>query len=170
MLSNSSCRLFTVNQPCPPTEKVYINYEAIKQYPQPKGYVSDFDSVLTEVQVNELTSTIAKYDVGTTNEIAIVTVANFAPYNSLKDLTTDLGNYWGVGQRCDDNGLIIMLCKPQRSVWIGTGLGTEQVLTDDIVKSIVDTKMIPQFRKSDYYKGVSIGLKECIQAWDLKTK
>jgi hypothetical protein len=43
-----------------------------------------------------------------------VSLEKYDNYEFLKDLTTDLGNYWGVGCVDKDNGLIITISKNNR--------------------------------------------------------
>ena len=76
-----------------------------------------------------------------------------------------MGNYWGVGQKDIDNGLLIVFSKPLRKVAISTGYGTEKVLTDSICKQIIESVMIPNFKNGDYFKGIDNGVDTLIEAW-----
>lgn len=144
----------------------FINYKAIKKYPKPIGYVNDFESLLSIEERLQLDSIISEFEMKTTNQIAIVTIPNVYPYETLKDFTTDLGNYWGVGQADKDNGLIITVSKSMRNIWIGSGYGTEKILTDEILKNIIDTVIVPYFKSGDYFEGIKSGLIECINKWE----
>lgn len=143
----------------------FINYNAINTYPKPTGYVNDFESLFSQEEKQQLDSIITEYEKQTTNQITIVTIADIKPYESLKDFTSDLGNYWGVGQVDKNNGLIITVSRNMRNIWIGSGLGTEKILTDEILKNIIDTKIIPYFKRGDYFEGIKIGLIECMNNW-----
>jgi len=148
------------------TQKGFINYEAIVKIPQPNGFVSDFEGLFSITQKHELDSIIKDFKLKTTNEIAIVTIENVKPYQNLQDFTTDLLNYWGVGLRDKNNGLIITISKSMKSIWIGTGYGTEKVLTNNVLQNIIDTQMVPFFKSDEIYKGTKKGLLECIDNWD----
>jgi len=80
----------------------------------------------------------------------IVTISDIEPYESLKDFTAELGNYCAVGQH-DNIELIITMSKNKRNIWIGTGLGMEKILTDEKIQYIIDTEIIPYFRKEEYF-------------------
>jgi uncharacterized protein len=147
------------------TEKAYINYNAIKSYPKPTGYVNDFESLLSLKEKNQLDSIIIQFEKQTTNQIVIVTIPEIKPYESLKDFSTDLGNYWGVGQAEKDNGLIILVSKNMRQIWIGTGLGSEEILTNSILETIISTTIVPPFKKGAYFEGIRAGLIACIDNW-----
>lgn len=143
----------------------FLYPEAITKFPKPNGYVNDFENLLTAEQQADLNTTIHTYRGKTTNEIAIVTIDSIMPYTTLRDFTTDLGNYWGVGQDDKDNGLLIVVSKKLRNVWIGTGYGTEKVLTDPILTKIIDTAMTPHFKKGEFYEGIKAGTLQCIAHW-----
>lgn len=143
----------------------FINYKEIKKYPLPEGYINDYENLFTIEQKQELDSIITNFSILTTNQICIVTVQTYEPYKSMKDLTTDLGNFWGVGEEDKDNGLIINISKNKRTIWIGTGLGTEKVLTDEILTNLINTKMLPFFKEGNYFEGVKTGLQELIKLW-----
>jgi uncharacterized protein len=143
----------------------FINHKEIEKYPLSHGIVNDYEHLFTLEQKQELDSIIKDFTTKTKNQICIVSVEKYEPYLSLKDLTTDIGNYWGVGSGNKKNGLIISISKNKRTIWIGTGLGTEKVLTDEIVSSVISTKIIPYFKESNYYVGVKVGLLELINRW-----
>lgn len=138
---------------------------AIKKFPRPVGYVNDFENLLTKEQIADLDSCIAIFRRATTNQVVIVTIDSIQPYVSLQDFTTDLGNYWGVGLNDKDNGLMIVVSKTLRNTWIGTGYGTEKILTNDILDVIIATKMVPHFKKGEFYEGIKAGLLECMKKW-----
>lgn len=147
------------------SQSKFINYEAIEKIGSRVGYVNDYENILTSIQKQRLDSIINKFLRETSNEVVIVTIDSVSPYSSLKDFTTDLGNFWGVGQKNINNGLIITISKSMRQGWIGTGLGTEQILTNEKLQVIFDSEMIPRFRKGEYYEGLEAGLIECIKLW-----
>jgi len=143
----------------------FVNYKEIEKFPRPEGCINDFEHIFTIDQKQELDSIITHFSNVTTNQIAIVSVKKYKPYESIKDLTTDLGNYWGVSSADKDNGLIITISKNKRSIWIGTGLGTEKVLTNEIVSNVIDNIMIPYFKKDNYFEGIKFGLLELMELW-----
>jgi uncharacterized protein len=51
-----------------------------------------------------------------------------------------------------------------RKVWISTGYGLEGSLPDDTVKSIVETDIVPNFKESNYYRGLDDATTSMIHA------
>jgi uncharacterized protein len=143
----------------------YIHENAEKILPKSVGFVNDFENILNEAEEKTLDSIIKEFKAQTTNEIAIVTIDNINPYTSIGDFTTDLGNYWGVGDVDKNNGLIIVVSKKSRIVWLGSGLGTEKVLTNTILGHIVDEAMIPRFKDGKYFGGILDGVLASIREW-----
>lgn len=138
---------------------------AIKAYGKPTGYVNDFEGLFSDNEIKQIDSIILAFELSSSNQIAIVTVSDIKPYESMQNFTTDLGNYWGIGQNDIDNGLIITVSSKMKSIWIGTGLGTEKILTDDKLKSIIDVNMIPYLKNGQHFQGIKEGLTECIENW-----
>ncbi len=127
--------------------------------------VSDFDSLFTPTQTTELTELIFNYDLETTRQIVVVTIDSILPYTEIQKYASDLGNYWGVGEKNKNNGLTIVVCKPCRQIGIATGTGTELILTDEICNEVIDKTIIPKFRNGDFYDGIKNGIVELIKKW-----
>jgi uncharacterized protein len=135
------------------------------KFPNSVGFVNDFDTIFSEDQKKTLSTMIVNFEKKTTNEIVVVTVSNLGPYKSIGEYTQDLFNTWGVGKAEKDNGLIILLCMPQRSIRITTGRGTEKILTDLICQQILDEVVLPELKKGNNYKAVEKGLKKIMKKW-----
>jgi len=134
-------------------------------FPKPIGYVNDFERIFTTEQKDKLENTISNFENLTTNEIVIVTIESIYPYKNIKDYSTDLANNWGVGKKGKDNGLVIVFSKRLRLIQISTGNSTEKILTDEICKSVLDQKIIPELKNGNIYGGIEIGLAELIAKW-----
>lgn len=128
------------------------------KFPENVGFVNDFEGILTQDQIKVLNDIISKHEKETTNEIAIVTIKSFEPYNTLFDYSLDLANYWGVGKKEKDNGIAIVLGKQIRQIRIQVGYGLENKLKDEEAKRIIDSIMIPEFKNGDFFTGIEKGL------------
>jgi len=136
-----------------------------KKFPEPVGYVNDFEKIFKDDEVDKLTELLKQFQNKTTNQIAILTIDSISPYENIKNFNMDLFNEWGIGLKNENNGLLITLSKNLRQVFITTGLGTEKILSDSTCSSIIQTHMIPKFREGQYYEGVMDGSKEIIKVW-----
>ena len=68
------------------------------------------------------------------------------------------GQTWGIGGTAkDDNGVIILLAKAERKIWISAGYGLEDRLTAGIGGEITRNIIIPEFKAGSYYNGLDKG-------------
>lgn len=145
--------------------QVQPSAETEKHFPSPMGYVSDFEHILTNDQILALNLVLKNYENETTNQIAIVTTTSIAPYTNFAKYSFDLASEWKVGQKDKDNGLVIVISTNLREMRIATGRGTEKILTDSICQEIINTVMIPEFKKGDYYIGIRNGIETIMEKW-----
>jgi uncharacterized protein len=127
------------------------------KFPDYIGNVNDFEGLFTQEQIKELNDIITKQEKETTNEIAIVTITSFEPFNTLFDYSLDLANYWGIGKK-NNNGILIIFGKQIRQIRIQVAYGLEKKLKDKEAKKIIDDIIIPEFKNGDYFTGIKNGL------------
>lgn len=131
--------------------------------PQSVGNVNDYEELFSTEQMQLLAEKINLHEQVTTNEIGIVTTADFSPYDNIDDYSLELFNKWGIGKKDKDNGVLITVSQKNKIVRITTGIGVGNVLTDSLATSINDEIMIPFFKEGDYYGGVNAGLEAVIE-------
>ncbi len=134
----------------------------IPEQPNPPKLVNDFAGILTKNQVSRLEGELVQFANETSTQIVIVTVKSLEG-NDISDFAFKLGEKWGVGQKKDNNGVVIVL-KPKTlsekgEVFVATGYGVEHLIPDAIAnRDIVDKEMIPDFKRNDYYAGLINGI------------
>lgn len=142
---------------------VSILHAEIPERPNPPKLVNDFANVLNENERNQLEEALVQFARETSTQIVVVAVADLEDYDP-GDYAVRLGEKWGVGQKANDNGIVILL-KPKKGnskgqVFIATGYGLEGVLPDAVVNGpIIDNEMIPYFKQNDYFGGLVSGIK-----------
>jgi len=123
-------------------------------YPEkPSAWVNDYAELLSPANEQELNRKLFHYQDSTGTQIFIVTTDDHqgAPISLL---AAEIGEKWGVGSRKEDNGVLILIYPQDREIFIATGYGVEQYLTDAIVKRIIEREIKPAFSISDYYGGL----------------
>ena len=133
------------------------------KFPEPIGYVNDYEGVFSEEQISELVTLLAKYEEETTNQIFVLTITSYEPYETLEKFSLDLANEWRVGQAEKDNGIVLIFGKQFRKIRIEVGLGLEEKLTDAEAKFIIDNIIIPEFKQNDYFTGIKNGIQKIIE-------
>ncbi|MEE3716955.1 TPM domain-containing protein [Tumidithrix elongata RA019] len=146
----------------------------IQAVPNPRhiygGWVSDMANLLPpeiEVLLNEQISALeAKNGI----EIAIVTVPDTAPSETAKQFATQLFKFWGIGKKHLNNGVLFLISERDRRIEIETGYGIEPILPDLEVGKIVQTKIIPFFKRNDFAGGTVAGTQAIVTTLSMPPK
>jgi uncharacterized protein len=149
-------------------------FSATAFYPAWRGQknysrVMDSEHDLDSMQVRSFDSLYQDHENHTTNQIALITTATYYPDSNISSYSTNKLNELGLGRRDINNGLIIVYSKANREVRIGTGFGTEKVLTNKIAQRIIDSIMVPEFKKDSIYEGLWLGSKAIVDFLEIRT-
>lgn len=125
------------------------------QFPQPTGWVNDFEGILDAKDILTLTEMINEIEVETSVEIAVVTLCDYDTinFNNFFDYITALANNWGVGKKDLNNGVTITLSENLKQVTIQVGYGLEEKLTDAECLDIIQY-VLPLFKQKMYSGGL----------------
>lgn len=124
--------------------------------PEPPRLVNDMAGMLSSDQADRLETKLDDYSDSTSTQIAIVTIISLDG-SDITQTAYRIGDAWGVGGKNQDNGVVILLSRDDRSVWIATGKGMEGPVPDITAKKIIDNIMLPNFRNGDFYSGLDQG-------------
>ena len=124
--------------------------------------VYDYANLLSSGEKAALENKLIKYSDTTSTQIVVV-IINSLKGESIGMLTPEWGQKWGIGQKGKDNGVIILLAREERKIWISPGYGAENKLTAGIVGQITRNRIIPFFKKGDYYGGLNEGVNSIIE-------
>ncbi len=131
---------------------------------KPLGWTSDYEKIFTPLQVAELDKIINDFEKETGNEIAILTLDSAGvPMNNFDDFTQKIANYWGVGKKGLNNGMLIGISTQLRKIRINTGSAIRLKLTDADSKKIIEEIILPQFNAGNYFEGTKKGLLAMVQ-------
>ena len=134
------------------------------------NYITDNENLFTNQQITVLDKIISDFEKATSNEIAIVTDVTLGDFTNIEEYAVRLANKMGVGKKDKNNGILLVISKKRREIFISTGLGTEQILNNSKCQEIVSETIIPYFKKNEYYLGVKAGLEEIIKNWTVSKK
>jgi len=118
--------------------------------------VYDYAGLLKPTQKQELEQKLIQYADSTSTQIVVAVIGSTGGEN-IQYLGANWLTEWGIGQEGKDNGVLVVLARDDRRVGINTGRGVEGSLTDAMSRRIIETVMIPEFRKNDYYAGLDKG-------------
>lgn len=131
---------------------------SIPERPVPPRLVNDFAGILSPAQQQTLEQKLVAFNDSTSTQIAVVTLKSLNGLDKA-EMAYRIGESWGVGQKGKNNGVVILVKPPaageRGEVFIAPGYGLEAVLPDALCKRIIETRMIPEFKKGDYFAGIS---------------
>ena len=122
----------------------------------PRGYVSDFAGVLGPEAVADLNNTLGQYESQSGTQIAVVTISQLQD-ETIETYAEKLFQEWGVGQRGQDNGALLLLAINDRKLRIEVGYGLEGDLTDVEAKNIIAKTMTPLLKENNFDEAVKQG-------------
>ena len=128
----------------------------IPKKPSFQTSVYDYADVLNPTEEKELENKLIRYSDSTTTQIVVITIDDLKG-ESIGILTPKWAHEWGIGQAKEDNGVLILLAKQEREIWIAPGYGVEDVLTAGITGELVREIILPEFRTGNYYGGLDKG-------------
>lgn len=128
----------------------------IPEKPQKQTSVYDYVNLLPEPQSKALEQKLIRYSDSTSTQIVVAIISSTEGEN-INFLGAQWGQEWGIGQTGKDNGILILLAKDDRRIAINTGYGVEAMLTDLMSKRIIESIIIPEFKRGDYYNGLDKG-------------
>ena len=128
----------------------------LPQRPQPAKLVVDYTNTLAPDQKQALENKLVAFDDSTSNQIAIVIVESTGD-RDIADFAVALGRAWGIGNKEFNNGILLLVAKTDRKMWIATGYGLEGALPDATAKQIIENEIKPNFKENDFYRGLDEG-------------
>ncbi|MGM5469734.1 TPM domain-containing protein [Flavobacteriaceae bacterium LMO-SS05] len=128
----------------------------IPPVPKEQTSVYDYINLLSEKEKDNFEQKLIRYSDTTSTQIVIAIISSTKGEN-INYLGAQWGEKWGIGQKKEDNGILILLAKEDRKIAINTGYGVEHLLTDAMSKRIIENNIIPYFKQNDYYGGLNSG-------------
>ena len=140
--------LFFVVLFCSGVAKAQID-KAIPARPSPPRLVNDFTQTLTPVQIEELERKLVAYDDSTSNQIAVVIIPTTQDY-PIEDVGLQILRRWGVGNKKNNNGIVVLVAKNDHDVRIEVGYGLEGAIPDITASQIIRSDLIPNFKEDNF--------------------
>jgi uncharacterized protein len=137
--------------------------KVIPARPSPAKLVNDFTNTLTPEQITALEGKLVAYDDSTSNQVAVVIIPTTGDY-SVEEVGLEIIRRWGVGNKDKNNGIVLLVAKDDHKLRIEVGYGLEGAIPDITAKSIIDNEITPNFKQSNYYRGLDEGTDAIIKA------
>lgn len=107
----------------------------------------------TENQKKEIISYLKSLAEENKVEMAILVVDSTKPL-TIEQYSLKVAEKWKIGKKTVNNGVILVVATKDKKGRIEVGRGLEGVLTDALTRKIQKEKMVPFFKKGEYYNGM----------------
>jgi uncharacterized protein len=124
--------------------------------------VTDLAQLLSADQADQLNKLLLDYQSETSNQFAVLIVPSLEG-EVLESYSIRVAESWALGQADKDNGLLLLIALAERRLRIEVGYGLEGVLTDAFCGRVIDNTIVPQFKKGEYFAGITAGLLDLIR-------
>ena len=157
----SACTLCLGNDPNLQSSSEEKDYSP---YPNPDiGYITDIASILTVEEEERIESWLYTAEKNTNVEIVVVIIESIRDYpgtnnKSIETFATSLFDAYGIGNMPKNNGVLLLVALKDRKARIELGAGYGRRM-DREARKIMNNKIVPQFRKGNYTKGITNGVK-----------
>ena len=124
--------------------------------------VVDAAGVLSFAQQQELIAKLSAYEKESSDQIVVATVPSLNGMD-IETYANRLYRAWGIGQKTENNGILLLVAPNERKVRIEVGYGLEGTVTDALSAIIIQNAIIPEFRNGEYGAGVTKGVDDILQ-------
>lgn len=126
--------------------------------PRLTGPVNDLAHVIDPDSLHSLNTQLSALRKATSDAIVVATVETIAPFPTIDEYAVKLFAQNGVGDKKDDNGLLVVLAVRERRVRIEVGYGLESIITDGFSGQTIRDEMAPAFRDGRFGPGLVAGV------------
>jgi uncharacterized protein len=127
-----------------------------------KARVTDLTGTLSVPQAQTLESRLAEFERGKGSQVAVLILPSTQPETAAQ-YGVRVYDEWKLGRKGIDDGVLVLVAKDDRRVWIVTGRGVEGPLPDAAVKRIVEEDITPRFKRGDFYGGIHAGVERIMR-------
>lgn len=115
---------------------------------RPQGFINDYAGVLSTEAKQQAESLSSELESKTGAQLAVVIVETIGS-SAIEEYATELFRKWGIGQREENNGVLLLIALKERDSRIEVGYGLEGRLPDGKTGRIQDEYLTPYFSQSD---------------------
>ena len=119
--------------------------------------VIDQTATLDAAALAALDAKLAAFETQAGPQIVVLLVPTTAP-EDIAAYTQRLGDAWKVGRRDVGDGLLVVVAKNDRKVWIAPAKALEGAVPDLAARQIVQNTITPAFKQGDFAGGLSAGV------------
>lgn len=140
-----------------------VSVLAQPKIPKLKMWATDLTSTLSQSELSDLNQTLKIYEDTTSNQIVVLMISSLEGY-PIEMLAEETATKNKIGTEKNDNGILLLIAKDDKKLRFEVGYGLEGAVPDAIASSIIRNEITPEFKKGDFYLGISNGINAIIKA------
>jgi len=121
---------------------------------QHSGDVNDFAGLLSSDEEAKLSEACRVLREKTGSALVIVTLKSLEG-GEIDDFTNKLFSEWGIGNKGENKGLLLLVAMEERKGRLEVGYGLEPIIPDALAGRILDEQLFPAFKRQQYGAGLS---------------
>lgn len=130
--------------------------------PPLRGRVNDLAEMLTLGEAQQLEEQLRAFEEQTSHQLVVLTLPRLQD-DALEDFSIRVVDAWKIGQKGNDNGVLLLIVRDDRKIRIEVGYGLEGILPDAIANRIIQDVIVPTFREQSFAGGIDAGISALIQ-------
>lgn len=123
--------------------------------------VIDQTGTLAEPERAALEAKLAAFEAQAGPQIVVLMVASTQP-EDIAAYAQRVGDSWKIGRREVGDGLLIVVAKNDRRLWIASAKALEGAVPDLAARQIIQNTITPAFKRGDFAGGLSAGVDQLI--------
>jgi len=132
----------------------FVSAQNIPNLPVLEKYVNDKFGILSESEISEINSLAAEIERNSTVQVAVLIINSTQPYE-IEEYANQVFRANGIGQKENNNGILIVVAIFDRMWRIEVGYGLEGLINDAKAGNIGRDYLVPYFRNGQYAMGIS---------------
>jgi uncharacterized protein len=133
------------------------------EVPLLKQWANDYTNTLNKGQLDVLNNHLKTFEDSTTNQLVMLMIASLNDY-PVEYYSHEVAQKNKIGTKVNNNGALLFIAKDDRKLRIEVGYGLEGALPDALASSIIRNEIVPHFRESNFYEGITSGINAIIAA------
>ena len=134
-----------------------LRAQGVLPVPALTARVIDQTATLDATALGALEAKLAAFETQAGPQIVVLIVPTTAP-EDIASYVQRLGDAWKVGRREVGDGLLVVVAKNDRKVWIAPAKALEGAVPDLAARQIIQNQITPAFKRNDYAGGLNAGV------------
>lgn len=134
-----------------------LQAQEVLAVPALSARVIDQTGTLDAAALGALEAKLAAFEAQAGPQIVVLLVPSTAP-EDIASFVQRLGDTWKVGRREVGDGLLVVVAKNDRKVWIAPAKALEGAVPDLAARQIIQNQITPAFKRNDFAGGLNAGV------------